>query len=282
MSEYSVLEMLHKKEDESVFILLDGAVFPAMQRVYSYEMSPQVSPIYYGTRHGASLDASPCLYQPSGESEVWNCEEHWRTQGVVFVSACSYFEVLDYLKSLISVRLPNNQLAYWRFYSPEWLSKIMKALSDEDFSKFNGPVNQWAAYVDGRWELYDAVSHSSVETNKEEGWFQLSQNCIEKLKNAKKEEFYIRLEEKLASEISNVSFEGLCREDVLKTVAIAESLGFKSNYEIEWFTVTNYKYPGLMSRSDIKKSIENIEVAALERQLQVEEAIWGIKEERTD
>ncbi|MGO1773197.1 MULTISPECIES: DUF4123 domain-containing protein [unclassified Halomonas] len=282
MSEFSVLEMLHKKEDESVFILLDGAVFPAMQRVYSYEISPQVSPIYYGTRHEASLDASPCLYQPSGESKIWDCEEQWRTQGVVFVSVYSYFEILDYLKSLISVRLPNDQLAYWRFYSPEWFSKIMKALSDEDFSKFNGPVSQWAAYVDGRWELYDAVSHDSVETNKEEGWFQPSQSFIEKIKKFKKEEFYIHLEGKLASEISKASFEDVCREDVLNTVSIAESLGFKSNYEIEWFTITNYKYPGLMSRANIKKLIENIEVAALERQLQVEEAIWGIKAERTD
>lgn len=186
MSDSPVFEMLHKQEEESVFILLDGAVFPAMQRVYGYEVSPQVSPIYYGTRHEASLDVSPCLYKPSAKSKVWGHESDWRKKGVVFVSAYSHFEVLNYLKSLISVRLPNDQLAYWRFYSPEWLSKIMKALGDEDLSKFNGPVSQWAAYVDGRWELYDSISHNSVEINKEEGWFQLSQNCIGKLKEVKK------------------------------------------------------------------------------------------------
>lgn len=282
MSELSVLEMLHKKQDESVFILLDGAVFPAMQRVYDYEMSPQVSPIYYGTRHEASLDVSPCLYQPSGESKIWGCEEQWRTQGVVLVSAYSYFEVLDYLKSLISIRLPNDQLAYWRFYSPEWFSKIMKSLSNEDFLNFNGPVSQWAAYTGDCWELYNSVRHVFFDKNKEEGWFQLSQNCIEKLKSAKKEEFYLRLEKKLASEISKESFENVCREEILSTVNIAEKLGFKSSYEIEWFTVTNYKYSDLMKRDDIKKLIENVEVAAIERQLQVEEAIWGIKEGRSD
>lgn len=282
MSEFSVLEMLHKKEDESVFILLDGAVFPAMQRVYEYEISPQVSPLYYGTRHEASLDVSPCLYQPSGESEIWNFEEQWRTQGVVLVSAYSYFEVLDYLKSLISVRLPNDQLAYWRFYSPEWLSKIIRTLSQEDFSKFNGPVSQWAAYADGRWELYSSVGLNLIEKNKEEGWFHLSQNCIEKLKTVKKEEFYMRLEEKLASEISKESFEGVSREDVSNTVCLAESLGFKSNFEIEWFTITNYKYPESIKRPDVKKIIENIEIAALERKFKVDEAVWGVKEERTD
>lgn len=282
MSELSVLEMLYKKQDESVFILLDGAVFPAMQRVYDYEMSPQISPIYYGTRHEASLDVSPCLYQPSGESKIWGCEEQWRTQGVVLVSAYSYFEVLDYLKSLISIRLPNDQLAYWRFYSPEWFSKIMKSLSNEDFLNFNGPVSQWAAYTGDCWELYNSVRHVFFDKNKEEGWFQLSQNCIEKLKSANKEEFYLRLEKKLASEISKESFENVCREEILSTVNIAEKLGFKSSYEIEWFTVTNYKYSDLMERHDINKLIENVEVAALERQLQVEEAIWGIKEGRSD
>lgn len=282
MSELSVLEMLHKKEEESVFMLLDGAVFPAMQRVYDYEMSPQASLIYYGTRHETSLDVSPCLYQPSGESKIWDCEEQWRTQGVVFVSAFSYFEVLDYLKSLISVRLPNDQLAYWRFYSPAWFSKIMRAMSDEDFSKFNGPVSQWVAYTGGCWELYDAGRHEFFDTNKEEGWFKLSQDCIEKLKNAKKEEFYIRLEEKLVSEVSKVSFENVCREDIVNTVDLAESLGFENNYEIEWFAIMSYKYPELIKRSDVKKLIEDIEVTSLERKFQVEEAIWGIKAERTD
>lgn len=280
MSELLVLERLHKKEDESVFILLDGAVFPAMQRVFDYEMSPQASPIYYGTRHEASLDVSPCLYQPSGESKIWDYEEQWRTQGLVFVSAYSYIEVLDYLKSLISVRLPNDQLAYWRFYSPEWFSIIMSALSDEEFSKFNGPVSQWAAYAGGCWEIYDSVRHDFFDTNKEEGWFQLSQNCIEKLKKVKKEKFYSRLEEKLANEVSKDDFESVCRKDVLNLVGLAESLGFKSNCEIEWFTVTNYKYPDLMKRGDVKELIGDIEVAALERKFRVEEAIWGIKVER--
>ncbi|WP_447044384.1 DUF4123 domain-containing protein [Vreelandella sp. H-I2] len=282
MSEFSVLEMLHKKEDESVFILLDEAVFPAMQSIYDYEVSPQVSPIYYGTRHEASLGVSPCLYKPSAKSQVWDHEKDWRKNGLVFVSSYSHFEVLEYLKSLISVRLPNDQLAYWRFYSPEWFSKIMRALSDEDFSKFNGPVNQWAAYAGDSWELYNSVRHDFFDTNKQEGWFQLSQNCIEKLKSAKKEDFYLRLEKKLASEISKENFENVCREEILSTVNIAEKLGFKSSYEIEWFTVTNYKYFDLMERDDIKKLIENVEVAALERQLQVEEAIWGIKEGRSD
>lgn len=280
MSEFSVLEMLHKKEDESVFILLDEAVFPAMQFIYDYEVSPQVSPIYYGTRHEASLDVSPCLYTPSAKSQVWDHEKDWRKNGLVFVSSYSHFEVLEYLKSLISVRLPNDQLAYWRFYSPEWFSKIMRALSDEDFSKFNGPVSQWAAYARDSWELYNSVRDDFFDTNKEEGWFQLSQNCIDKLKEVKKRGFYIRLEEKLAREISVEGFEKICREDIVKIVSIAEILGFKSNYEIEWFTVMNYKYPSFMKRADVKKLIENIEMAALERQLKVEEAIWGIKAER--
>lgn len=282
MSDSPVFEMLHKQEEESAFILLDGAVFPAMQCVYGYEISPQVSPVYYGTRHEPSLGVSPCLYEPSAKSKVWDHEKDWRKNGVVLVSAYSHFEVLEYLKSLISVRLPNDQLAYWRFYSPEWFSKIMRALSDEDVSRFNGPVSQWAAYAGDCWELYNSVRHDFFDTNKEEGWFQLSQNCIDKLKEVKKEGFYIRLEEKLAREISEESFEIICREDVVKTVSLAESLGFKSNSEVEWFTVTNYKYPSLMKRTDVKKLIENVEVAALERQLKVEEAIWGIKAERED
>lgn len=182
MSDSPLKEMLHKQEKESVFILLDGAIFPAMQTIYGYEPSPQVSPIYYGTRHEASLDVSPCLYKPKVKSKIWDHEGNWRKNGIVFVSAYSFFEVLEYLKSLISVRLPNDQIAYWRFYSPEWFSKVMSSMSNKEFLNFNGPVSQWAAYTDGDWKLYSSSAHNFYKVNKEEGWFQLSESCINNIK----------------------------------------------------------------------------------------------------
>lgn len=279
MSDLSVLEMLHKDRKESVFILLDGAVFPAMQRVYDYEISPQVSPLYYGTRHESSLDVSPCLYQPSGESEIWKYEKHWRKHGLVFSSAYSYFEVLNYLKSLISIRLPNEQLAYWRFYSPDWFSMIMSCFSNEELSMFTGPVNQWATYTGGRWELYKAVGHDFFEKNKEEGWFQLSQNCIEKIKKIKKEEFYIQVERELTSQISAVDSEKVLRKDVVGIVDRAERLGFKSVSELEWFVLMHYKYPGLMNADSVKELVGNVEFTVKERQFKVEKLVWGITEE---
>lgn len=90
------------------------------------------------------------------------------------------------------------------------------------------------------------------------------------------------MEEKLAREISEENFENVCRGDIVKIVSLAEGLGFKSDSEIDWFTVTNYKYPSLMQRADVKKLVEDVEIAALERQFKVEEAIWGIKADRGD
>ncbi|WP_249978887.1 DUF4123 domain-containing protein [Vreelandella olivaria] len=277
MSELPVLEMLNKQEEKSVFILLDGAVFPAMQCVYDYEVSPQVSPIYYGTRHEASLDVSPCLYKPGAKSKVWYCESYWRKNGVVFVSAYSYFEVLEYLKSLISIRLPNDQLAYWRFYSPEWFSMLMNTFSSDELSNFSGPISQWAVYSGGGWEIYNHDGHGLFEKDKEEGWFQLSQDCMEKMKYVKKEEFYTRVEAQLGNHISQDGFEKICRMDVKDIVGKAERLGFKTNSELEWFVITHYKYPELMERDAVKKLVENVELAALERQFKVEEVMWGVK-----
>lgn len=96
----------------------------------------------------------------------------------------------------------------------------------------------------------------------------------------KKRDFYIHLEEKIAKEINEEGIEKICREEILNTVCMAESLGFKSTSEVEWFTLASYKYPDLMKRTGVKELLENTEMVALERQFKVEEAIWGIEKER--
>ena len=95
----SALQSLREDQsaEESVFVLLDGAMLPAMQKVYDFEASPKACPIYYGTRHETALEVSPCLYQPSMKSQVWKCSEEWREYGVVFTSRDAFQNVIKHL-----------------------------------------------------------------------------------------------------------------------------------------------------------------------------------------
>lgn len=280
MNMSTILERLQhaRPGDESLFVLFDGALFPAMQRVYEYESSPQVVPVYYGTRHETSLEVSPCLYEPSAESKIWVCQEDWRDMGVMFTSCYSFLDVLKHLQSLISVRLSSGQLAYWRFYSPGWLASMMDVLGHEDLMDFTGPISQWAAFVENDWKLYRPQVAEHPVPKKDEGWFHLSDEYVDVWKEKKRDVFIQRVAEKAYGKLGGVSSKAKLKNDVSNLFDAAKEAGFKRSSELERFILLFLKHPEAISSSECMAVINNSQYLPMKRLDKVEMALFGIED----
>ncbi|EPC03128.1 hypothetical protein L861_22730 [Litchfieldella anticariensis FP35 = DSM 16096] len=270
-----------RPSDESLFVLLDGALFPAMQSIYEYETSPQACPIYYGTRHETSLEVSPCLYEPRSESKIWECSENWRDKVVIFTSRYSFFDVLRHVQSLISVSLSSGQLAYWRFYSPSWLASVMEVFEKEDLKNFTGPINQWAAYTGNGWKLYRPPVSEDPIHSRDEGWLHLSDAYIETWKNGKRKSFIRQIEERADEELGELSAESPLRDDISNLFDFAKGHGFQRASELERFIFLCLKYPDVMNSAEYRVIIEDIGRPPMERLDKLESALFGIREEES-
>lgn len=276
----TILERLqdNRPGDESLFVLFDGALFPAMKSIYEYEASPQACPIYYGTRHETSLEVSPCLYEPKSESKVWEHSKDWRDKGVIFTSGHSFFEVLKHLQSLISVSLSSGQLAYWRFYSPDWLASVMGVLEEEDLMDFTGPVSQWAAFAQDGWQLYRPHVAEHPIHSKDEGWFHLSDEYVEAWRSRKRESFIQRTVTKANEKLKGLPSGVALKDNISNLFDIAKAAGFKKTAELERFIFLSLKHPDAMDSSEYRAVIGNTEHLPMNRLDKVESMLFWEKD----
>ncbi|WP_258801713.1 DUF4123 domain-containing protein [Halomonas sp. DQ26W] len=265
--------------DESLFVLLDGALFPAMQSIYEYETSPQACPIYYGTRHEKSLEVSPCLYEPSSESRIWGCSEYWRDKGVIFTSRYSFFDVLTHLQSLISVSLSSGQLAYWRFYSPGWIASVIDVLEKEELTHFTGPISQWAAFTEDGWQIYRPHVAENPVHSREEGWLHMSDEYMEIWKSGMRESFIVQIEKKADEELDGLSAGAQLRDEISKLFDISKEADFKTTAELERFIFLFLKHPEAIKSSEYQGMIGNVGYPPMRRLDKIESVLFGIKEE---
>lgn len=277
----SALQSLREDQsaEESVFILLDGAMLPAMQKVYDYEASPHACPVYYGTRHETALDVSPCLYQPSMKSQIWKCSEEWREHGVVFTSRDAFQNVIKHLQSLISVTLPSGQLAYWRFYSPGWFSLVMETLDRNELKKFTGPISQWLAFTDGEWKRYQPAPSKDGDIEKEEGWLHVSDSYVTKWQKGMKGRFVRQhanqAREKGVKLPSGASYES----EVSRLFDIAKGSGFTRATDIERFIWLALKHPVVRESGEYRAVMDNTSDSPVKRVDKIEAMLYGIQED---
>lgn len=265
-------------EEESIFILLDGAMLPAMQKVYDYEASPQVCPVYYGTRHEAALDVSPCLYQPSIKSQVWISSEDWREHGVVFSSRDSFQDLLKHLQSLISVTLPSGQLAYWRFYSPAWLASVMTTLDRDEIKKFTGTISQWLVYTEGEWQRYQPAMSEGECKDKEEGWLHISKDHMTIWQQEMKNRFVWKNADKARKAGIEISGEASYESEVSRVYDIAKASGFSRAADIERFIWLALKHPLVCESDEYRAVMQNTSKSPVKRVDNIEAMLHGVRE----
>lgn len=173
------LSEVMRASGHNVYVLLDGALLDVLKLVYSHDASPVFDQLYRSTLHQAALEVSPCIIQPSEASRLWEAEHSWRSAGVVMESNADIQTVADHMRTLISVRLPEQAFAYLRFYSPGQIGALFSTFTPEESARFSGPVRKWHYFdPDGGWKRIEIPNlEQSYETG-EEGWFQLTEEHI--------------------------------------------------------------------------------------------------------
>lgn len=277
MPNSTIKEMLPTNADQAVYLLLDGATFPAMRHLYQYEASPKAVPLFFGTRHDSLMEVSPCLYQPSTDSSVWSHEEEWRQHGVVLVSESPFLDVLAHLKRLVSVQLPSGQLAYWRFYSPDWLPTLMACFSHEEQARFTGPITQWAAWRNDHWERHTILSHQAPDPVLNDGEFVLSQRCLDALSHADEAAFYAELDDTLRRVLTEEHAATVNRASSQQWVQRARQLGFQRHADLTWFVLMHYAAVEKMQQPDILAVLENTTLTPHARQQRVDALRHGLE-----
>ncbi|MFG6139149.1 DUF4123 domain-containing protein [Halomonas sp. B23F22_10] len=267
-----------RSDQESVFVLFDGALFQAMQKAYEYEESPQICPVYYGTRHEEAIDVSPCLYAPGSASKIWSLSEVWRDNGIVFTSSATFSDVLKHLQSLISVTLPSGQMAYWRFYSPEWLSSIMQVFEINDLKDFSGPVTQWAAHVGDGWEVYRGGVSEGAAQPKEEGWLHLTGEYLARWKHQMNERFVQEVASEAHDKINGSPSGASWESDISRLFDIAKSEGYKKTADLERFIWVFLRHPHALESTECREVIGDASCPPARRLDKVEAMLYDIQE----
>ena len=160
-------------------LLVDGALLDALKIAYTYDDNPSVDMLYRGTRHQAVVEVSPCLIKPSERTRLWDNQELWRSKGIVVEADCELEVLADHFRSLLSVRMPDETLAYFRFYVPSQIKMLLSVFTPQETAAFSGVVKSWRYFDEEKgWVSADAPEADCAKMAEDEGWFQLQQNHL--------------------------------------------------------------------------------------------------------
>ncbi|TBW45986.1 DUF4123 domain-containing protein [Marinobacter halodurans] len=208
--ERSNTEMYDREAMPDSYLLLDGAMIDALMLTYKHDDSPWVAWLYRGTRHESAIEASPLLVKPSPGSRLWDNSEEWSRYGIVLKTRVTKDALLGHLQSLISIRLPSGQLSYCRFYAQSHLANFLGAMDDSEKIAFSGPIECWMNPTpDSGWQTIEIASTGSIKQLKDEGWFQLTQEQLDRMKAIKRSRFIGRLADHLGLAQGDTSLSSL-------------------------------------------------------------------------
>lgn len=178
----------------STYIIVDGALINAPLLAYKYDNEPWFDQLYRGTRHSRAQEVSPCLIRPSESSRLWEHQSEWGPFGIGVRTHASAAQLIGHLRSLISVRLPNGQLSYCRFYSNKHLPQLLRAFTEQELRSFSGPILSWfSTHKTSSFDELYLDGFGAVRTLESEGWFQLKTEHLDALNRAREAEFSHKL-----------------------------------------------------------------------------------------
>lgn len=213
---------------DQCFLLLDGALQDSLKIAYANDENPSVDLLYRGTRHQAALSVSPCLVKPSHHTHLWDNQNIWRANGVVVEAECELEILADHFRSLLSVRLPDQTVAYLRFYVPSQIQALLSVFTRQEVIAFSGPVINWH-YFDREtgWMSLPGSAVPGARTSEKEGWFHLQQIHLDAMAEKSRGAFLERLAKALALPLT-----GEQQERTASIVAQAAEYGFRSEADI--------------------------------------------------
>ena len=259
-----------------LYILLDGALLEAARFAYTHDDSPTVQQLYAGTRHSNAIEISPCLIQPSAASRLWDVEDQWRDLGIVLQSDAELDVLAEHLRSLISMRLPSRQLAYCRFYSPNWIGPLLESCTEAELKAFSGPIQRWFAYEHTTWLSLAPTITGQSRPASEEGWLCLRQQQLDLLQAAE-EQRYI---ERMASHFDCppvATTEGVAtREQLARLVQQARQCGFTQEHQCTHYLELAWRFPERLETPELGSLMADQRLATDTRLEQAESRLFGL------
>lgn len=160
------------------FLLLDGIALDVPVTAYTLDDHPRIEPLFRGTRHAEIIEASPWLIKPSNEGQLLTTPQTWQDHGVILRSTAPMPVLAEHLRSLLSVRLPSQQLAYCRFHAPGWAERFLASMPPGELSAWSGPITEWLIFTDGAWHAHESKVPGPIRSSVDEGWFQLREEQL--------------------------------------------------------------------------------------------------------
>jgi uncharacterized protein DUF4123 len=220
-----------EEQSQNTFIVLDGALINAPLLAYRYDDDPWFDQLYRGTRHAGAIEVSPCLIRPSGNSRFWEHQTAWGSFGVGIKTRVSAEKLIDHLRSLISLRLPNGQQSYCRFYSNKHLALLLDVFSDHEARSFSGPIFSWfSTHPAAPFDEVQLDGCGECRNRDNEGWFQLSSKHLDALSHIRETEFSHKLCQHLGLQPDGKTIDAIKRLNLQ-----AQQYGFNSEREVATF-----------------------------------------------
>lgn len=227
---------------ENTYLLLDGAALDAPYIAYSLDDEPQIEALFQYTRHEALAEASPWLVKPSPGSRLFIQRDSWAENGVALRAAVPFAVLAGHLRSLLSVKLPQGELAYCRFYSPGWAGRLFSSMTPQEFARWSGPVEHWIMAADTSWHCFSNPGPTEARGQAEEGWFTLTPGQIEQFGESERQRFVDRVVERLRAGYADTDSE-ILRGRVLEGIEQAESYGLVLEYQVVHFLELRARFP---------------------------------------
>jgi len=164
---------------EHSYLLLDGFGVDVPVTAYTYDDHPIIEPLYRGTRHAPLIEASPWLVRPDRNGQLLARPEVWAKHGLVMHCDSGFDTLSRHLRSLLSVTMPSGQMAYCRFYDPNWAARLFETMSQDEFEAWSGPIACWQVQGADGWTEYTNSRAWVAGSPQEEGWYRLRKEQLE-------------------------------------------------------------------------------------------------------
>lgn len=257
------------------YLLLDGLASDVPFTAYTHDEHPVIEPLFRTTRHAEAIEASPWLVKPSPESRLFTNSKSWRHSGLVLHSDATMNTLADHLRSLISVRMPSKQLAYCRFYSPDWASRLFDSMTDGEFEAWSGPVSEWHLYSEGNWSGYTSTATSAPRKAADEGWYMLRQDQLTKWEADEYEHFVGRAAQHLGLQQRDPYYANQ-KEYIRHLVQQAQSYGFTLEHQCMHYLELAWRFGNELSAPNWEKALADRQISANERLRQAEQHLFGL------
>lgn len=265
--------------EPNLYLLLDGAMLDAPRIVYEHDDSPTIERLFRQTRHAGAIEASPCLAQLSAATRLWAQASQWQDNAVILQSDAGFDQLTNHLRSLLSVRLPSGQLAYFRFYSPQWLVRLHESTSDTEFTAFSGPVSSWAAWNGDDWLRLVPAAAGKVRAAAEEGWFSLRQTQLYAWADTEQEQFIERSAQLLGCDPAASEVGRAQRRHMAALIANARGAGLTREDHCIHYLELAWQFPNRIDQPDLQQVLHDSNTPPGTRLQIAENKLFGLAQD---